>query len=193
MFLIVFLLFFPCCSLFFNIYRSFYIIMFNFPSLFFFLFSTMFVSLFSFLYFSVDTLFWSCLLFWVLDIFVSNWLIFFFFWISFDPCVTLLYFFFFFGLFWLSICVCVCLCVSAPLFLSLFVWFCFYHLSGIHFLFPFFFFLYIFCSFLFGCNSLYCQNKTACRILVPQQELRSEPLGLESWVQDTRPPGTVNQ
>ena len=120
--------------------------MFNFPSLFFFLFSTMFVSLFSFLYFSVDTLFWSCLLFWVLDIFVSNWLIFFFFFFL-DFLWSLrntfiLFFFFFFGLFWLSICVCVCLCVSAPLFLSLFVWFCFYHLSGIHFLFPFFFFFF---------------------------------------------------
>lgn len=35
-FLVVLLLFFPCCTLFFNIYRSFYIITFNFPSLFFF-------------------------------------------------------------------------------------------------------------------------------------------------------------
>ena len=94
--------------------------MFNFTSLFFFLFSTMFVSLFSFLYFSVDTLFWSCLLFWVLDIFVSNWLIFFFFldflW-SLRNTFILFFFLVCFGSLYVCVYVCVCLLLCFCLYL----------------------------------------------------------------------------
>ena len=91
--------------------------MFNFPSLFFFLFSTMFVSLLSFLYFSVDTLFWSCLLFWVLDIFVSNWLIYFldFLWSLHNTFIL----FFFWSVLALYMCVCMFVCVCSFVFVSI--------------------------------------------------------------------------
>ena len=109
----------------------------------------MFVSLFSLLYSIVSTLFWSCLQFCVLVGFVFNWSIFL---VSFAHQVTLT-----FCLLWIVlvllvrmyVCVCVCLSVwggrYVPLVLFLFDGFCIYHLSGVHFLFPGF--LFLFCLF----------------------------------------------
>ena len=65
-----------------------------------------------------------------------------------------------FGLFWF-VCVDVCECMCVPLVLFLFVWFCFFHLSGV----------------LFVCfNPLYC-HKNDLWVFVPQPEFRPEPLG----------------